>query len=273
MFKPQVVVCVPSGVTSVEKRAVLEAAMQAGAKQVYLITEPMAAAIGAGLNVVEPGGNMVVDIGGGTTDIAVISLGGEVVSDSIRIGGDNFDDAIVRFVRREYNLIIGERTVEMCKSLELGSVYRPNPARKMELRGRDAGSGPAPHGGDQPGASGRGPGRIRCARSSRRCARSPLKNASRAFGGHYRQGDRPYGRRRLARRVHGPVGRRDWDPLPPGRRAHVVRRLGHGQSARKLGQAEREHYRRKPHLMARTGIFSSFAPRLSMNSIPPVKSR
>jgi cell shape determining protein, MreB/Mrl family len=140
MFKPQVVVCVPSGVTSVEKRAVLEAAMQAGAKQVYLITEPMAAAIGAGLNVAEPGGNMVVDIGGGTTDIAVISLGGEVVSDSIRIGGDNFDDAIVRFVRREYNLIIGERTAEMCK-VELGSVYRPNPARKMELRGRDAVSG------------------------------------------------------------------------------------------------------------------------------------
>lgn len=83
---------------------------------------------------------MVVDIGGGTTDIAVISLGGEVVSDSIRIGGDNFDDAIVRFVRREYNLIIGERTAEMCK-VELGSVYRPNPARKMELRGRDAVSG------------------------------------------------------------------------------------------------------------------------------------
>ncbi|HLS91600.1 MAG TPA: rod shape-determining protein MreB, partial [Limnochordia bacterium] len=123
-----------------EKRAVLEAAMQAGAKQVYLITEPMAAAIGAGLNVAEPGGNMVVDIGGGTTDIAVISLGGEVVSDSIRIGGDNFDDAIVRFVRREYNLIIGERTAEMCK-VELGSVYRPNPDRKMELRGRDAVSG------------------------------------------------------------------------------------------------------------------------------------
>lgn len=140
MFRPQVVVCVPSGVTSVEKRAVLEAAMQAGAKQVYLISEPMAAAIGAGLNVAEPDGNMVVDIGGGTTDIAVISLGGEVVADSIRIGGDNFDDAIVRYVRREYNLIIGERTAEMCK-VELGCVYRPDASRSMEIRGRDAVSG------------------------------------------------------------------------------------------------------------------------------------
>ncbi len=263
MFKPQVVVCVPSGVTSVEKRAVLEAAMQAGAKQVYLITEPMAAAIGAGLNVAEPGGNMVVDIGGGTTDIAVISLGGEVVSDSIRIGGDNFDDAIVRFVRREYNLIIGERTAEMCK-VELGSVYRPNPARKMELRGKRRGHGLAPHGGDQPGASGARRWKSRSARSSRRCRRSS-KDASRAFGGHHRQGDGPHGRRRLARRVHGPVGRRDWDPVPPGRRAHVVRRLGHGQSARKFGQAEREHHRRKP-ADGWAGLNSSAAPRSRCSS-------
>ncbi len=140
LFKPQVVVCVPSGVTSVEKRAVLEASMQAGAKQVYLISEPMAAAIGAGLSVAEASGNMVVDIGGGTTDIAVISLGGEVVTDSIRVGGDKFDDAIVRFVRREYNLMIGERTAEACK-IELGSVYIPDPSKKFEIRGRDAVSG------------------------------------------------------------------------------------------------------------------------------------
>ncbi len=140
MFKPQVVVCVPSGVTSVEKRAVLEAAMQAGGKQVFLISEPMAAAIGAGLNVAEASGNMVVDVGGGTTDIAVISLGGEVVSDSIRIGGDKFDDAIVRYVRREYNLIIGERTAEYCK-IQLGSVYRPDRSKRLEIRGRDSVSG------------------------------------------------------------------------------------------------------------------------------------
>ena len=140
LFKPRVVICVPSGVTSVEKRAVLEAAMQAGAKQVYLISEPMAAAIGAGLQVAEASGNMVVDIGGGTTDIAVISLGGEVISDSIRIAGDKFDDAIVRYVRREYNLIIGERTAEACK-IELGCVYNPDPDRTMEIRGRDAVTG------------------------------------------------------------------------------------------------------------------------------------
>ncbi|MBO2521878.1 MAG: rod shape-determining protein [Firmicutes bacterium] len=140
VFKPHVVICVPSGVTSVEKRAVIEAAKQAGARQVDLISEPMAAAIGAGLNVAEPGGNMVVDVGGGTTDIAVISMGGEVITDSIRIGGDKFDDAIVRYVRRVHNLIIGERTAEMCK-IELGSVFRPDPGRKMELRGRDAVTG------------------------------------------------------------------------------------------------------------------------------------
>lgn len=140
VFKPQIVVCVPSGVTSVEKRAVLEAAMQAGAKQVYLISEPMAAAIGAGLNVTDAAGNMVVDVGGGTTDIAVISLGGEVVSDSIRVGGDEFDDAIARFIRREYNLIIGERTAEMCK-IELCSLYQPNHLRTMEVRGRDTVTG------------------------------------------------------------------------------------------------------------------------------------
>jgi len=140
LFKPQIVVCVPSGVTSVEKRAVLEAAMQAGGKEVYLISEPMAAAIGAGIDVSEPSGNMVVDVGGGTTDIAVIALGGEVVSDSIRIGGDKFDDAIVRFVRREYNLIIGERTAEYCK-INLGCVYRPDRHKTLEIRGRDSVTG------------------------------------------------------------------------------------------------------------------------------------
>lgn len=140
LFKPQVVICVPTGVTSVEKRAVLEAAMQAGAKKVLLISEPMAAAIGAGLNVAEPDGNMVVDIGGGTTDIAVISLGGEVVGDSLRIGGDKLDEALVRYIRREFNLLIGERTAEQLK-IELANVYRPDPKQTTEVRGRDAVSG------------------------------------------------------------------------------------------------------------------------------------
>lgn len=140
IFKPRVVICVPSGVTSVEKRAVLEAAMQVGAKEVLLVSEPMAAAIGAGLNVSEPGGNMVVDIGGGTTDISVISLSGEVVSSSIRIGGDKFDEALVRYVRREFNLLIGERTAEQLK-IDLANVYDPDPKKVAEIRGRDAVTG------------------------------------------------------------------------------------------------------------------------------------
>lgn len=139
-FRPEVVVCVPSGVTSVEKRAALEACMEAGAKRVHLISEPMAAAIGAGLPVAEPGGNMIVDVGGGTTDIAVISLGGEVVSDSLRVAGDSFDDAIVRYIRREVGLIIGERTAEQVK-IGLGNVHEPERDKRMIVRGRDTISG------------------------------------------------------------------------------------------------------------------------------------
>ncbi|HEX2952735.1 MAG TPA: rod shape-determining protein [Bacillota bacterium] len=135
-FRPQVIICVPSGVTSVEKRAVLEAAMQAGAKHTYLIEEPMAAAIGAGLNIYEASGNMVVDIGGGTSDIAVISLGGIVVSESLRVGGDKFDEAIIRYIKKMYNLMIGERTAEDIK-IEIGSAYPEGEGRTMDIRGRD----------------------------------------------------------------------------------------------------------------------------------------
>ena len=113
--KPKVIICVPAGTTSVEERAVRQAAMQAGAKEVHIMEEPMAAAIGAGLPVAEPTGSMIVDIGGGTTDVAVISLGGIVTSQSIRIGGDKMDDAIVNFVKKNYNLLIGERTAEEMK--------------------------------------------------------------------------------------------------------------------------------------------------------------
>lgn len=140
LFRPEVVVCVPSGVTSVEKRAAVEACMESGARRVHLLSEPMAAAIGAGLPVAEPGGNMVVDIGGGTTDIAVISLGGEVVNDSPRVAGDSFDDAIVRYIRRELGLIIGEQTAESTK-IELGNVHDPKRNETMQIRGRDAISG------------------------------------------------------------------------------------------------------------------------------------
>ena len=130
------VVCVPSGVTGVEKRAVEEACLSAGARQAYLIEEPMAAAIGAGLPVGEPTGNMVVDIGGGTTEVAVISLGGIVTSQSIRIGGDELDDAIIQFIKKEYSLALGERTAEEIK-IALGSAYPLEEELRAEIRGRD----------------------------------------------------------------------------------------------------------------------------------------
>jgi rod shape-determining protein MreB len=134
--KPRVVVCVPSGVTEVEKRAVFEATMQAGARHAYLIEEPMAAAIGAGLPIQEPTGNLVVDIGGGTTEVAVISLGGIVVSESIRIGGDEFDEALIAHVKREYNVLVGERTAEEIK-FEIGSAFPLEEELDVEVRGRD----------------------------------------------------------------------------------------------------------------------------------------
>lgn len=134
-FRPRVMVCVPSGITTVEKRAVLEAATLAGAKEVYLVTEPIAAAVGCGLDIGAPSGSMVVDIGGGTTDIAVISLGGEVTSESLRIGGSHIEEGILRHVKRVYNLAIGDRTAEDIKTT-IASAY-PNSTKKMSIRGRD----------------------------------------------------------------------------------------------------------------------------------------
>ncbi len=133
---PRVVVCVPSGVTGVEKRAVEEATLSAGARGAFLIEEPMAAAIGAGLPVGEPTGSMVVDIGGGTSEVAVISLGGIVVSQSIRVGGDELDEAVVNYVKREYKLLIGTQTAEEVK-LEIGSAYPMREEVQAEIRGRD----------------------------------------------------------------------------------------------------------------------------------------
>lgn len=136
LVRPRVVISVPSGVTAVEERAVREAALQAGAREAYLIEEPMAAAIGAGLPVHEPTGNMIVDIGGGTTEVAVISLGGIVTSKSIRIAGDEMDDAIIQHVKRTYNLMIGERTAEEIK-IEIGTAYPQNTVQNFDIRGRD----------------------------------------------------------------------------------------------------------------------------------------
>ncbi len=135
-FKPRVLVCVPSGVTSVEKRAVLQAALSAGAGEARTIEETMAAAIGAGLPISTPGGNMVVDIGGGTTDIAVISLGGIVISRSLRIGGNKIDEVIVRHIKNSYNLMIGDRTAEEIK-IKIGSAFPMESEMEMEVRGRD----------------------------------------------------------------------------------------------------------------------------------------
>lgn len=140
VVSPRIAICVPFGVTEVEKRAIEEAARAAGARDAYLIEEPMAAAIGAGLKVEEPEGNMVVDIGGGTTEIAIISLGGIVTAKSIRIGGDEFDESIVSYVKKEYNLMIGERTAEDVK-INIGSTFKDDQETNMQIRGRDLISG------------------------------------------------------------------------------------------------------------------------------------
>jgi rod shape-determining protein MreB len=133
--RPRIMICVPSGTTTVEKRAVKEAAAIAGAKFVRTIEEPLAAALGAGIDTTEPTGNMVVDIGGGTTDVAIISLGGIVLSESLRVGGDKFDEAIIRYVKKEFNLAIGERTAEEIK-IKVGTVYPGGRDESMEARGR-----------------------------------------------------------------------------------------------------------------------------------------
>ena len=134
--KPKIAVCVPSGVTEVEKKAVEDATYQAGAREVFIIEDPIAAAIGAGIDISRPCGNMIVDIGGGTTDIAVISLGGTVVSTSIKIAGDDFDEAIVRFMRKKHNLLIGERTAEDIK-IKVGSCYPRSEVDSIDVRGRN----------------------------------------------------------------------------------------------------------------------------------------
>lgn len=136
LFAPRMMICIPSKVTEVERKAVIDAASNAGARKVYLIEEPLAAAIGAGIDISKPNGNMIVDIGGGTTDIAVISLGGSVVSSSIKVAGDKFDEYIVKYIRKHHNIMIGERTAEELK-VSIGCVYPKFQDSEMEVRGRD----------------------------------------------------------------------------------------------------------------------------------------
>jgi len=140
LIPPRIIVAVPSGITQVEKKAVKDAAEQAGASEVYLIEEPMAAAIGAGLPVTEPTANMVVDIGGGTTEVAVISLAGIVYSKSMRVGGDKMDEAITHYIRKKYNLLIGDRTAELIKQ-EIGTAYPSDQVETLEVKGRDTVTG------------------------------------------------------------------------------------------------------------------------------------
>src|ERR1700720_2006334 len=136
LVRPRIVICAPSGISGVEKRALREAAEAAGAREVYLIEEPMAAAIGAGLPITEPSGNMIVDIGGGTTEVAVISLAGIVCAKSVRVAGDKMDEAIIQHIKRKYNLLIGERTAELIK-MTIGNAYPSDEVLTMDIKGRD----------------------------------------------------------------------------------------------------------------------------------------
>ena len=220
---PRVVVCVPSGVTGVEKRAVEEATLSAGARQAYLIEEPMAAAIGAGLPVAEPTGNMIVDIGGGTTEVAVISLGGIVVSQSLRVGGDEMDEAIINHIKREYKLLIGQQTAEEIK-LEVGSAHPLKEEVQAEVRGRDMLTGP-PEDGDplERGGSPRARGADRA--DHRRDQVDARQDPARACRRHHGPRDRPRRRRRApaGARPAAPARRRTCRPISPSRRSPASR--------------------------------------------------
>ena len=238
---PRVVVCVPSGVTGVEKRAVEEATLSAGARKAYLIEEPMAAAIGAGLPVAEPTGNMIVDIGGGTTEVAVISLGGIVVSQSLRVGGDEMDEAIINHIKREYKLLIGQQTAEEIK-LEVGSAHRDE--------GRGAGGGARPRHAERP-AEDRDPlerGSASRARGAgqpdhRRDQVDTRQDTARARRRHHGS------RHRARRRRRAPAGPRR---APAARDAHAraPRRVAAHVRRRRLGPQPRG-VRRDPSQLAR----------------------
>ena len=200
--KPRISVCVPSGVTEVEKKAVEDATYQAGARDVSIIEEPVAAAIGAGIDIAKPCGNMIVDIGGGTADIAVISLGGTVVSTSVKTAGDDFDEAIVRYMRKKHNLLIGERTAEEIK-INIGTCYKKPEASTMEVRGRNLVTGYYNLHGDGGSAA----GNDSTDRGS--CTQRIGTDAARTGSGHLGSGYRAYRRRFFAEWSGGTDRRKD----------------------------------------------------------------
>ena len=209
--RPRIVISVPSGITQVEKRAVQDSALRAGASEVFIIEQAMAAAIGAGLPITEPAGNMIVDIGGGTTDVAVISLAGIVYSRSVRIASNEMDEAIIQYIKRKYNLLIGERTAEQIK-IEIGSAHPLDEPLTMEVKGRDLVEGvPKTLDADRRGGPrGAGGGRRRDRRDR---ARRPRAHAAGALGRHHGQGDHHHGRR-LAAAQPRPAALREETGLP-----------------------------------------------------------
>ncbi len=226
---PRIVIGVPSEITQVEKRAVRDSAMRAGASEVFLVEQAMMAAIGAGLPIDEPSGNMIVDIGGGTTDVAVISLAGTVYSRSVRIAGNEMDVGIIQYLKRKYNLLIGERTAETIK-IELGSAYPLKEELKLEIKGRDLVEG-VPKTlaiSDEEIREALG----RAGRHHRRGgAHGARAHAARAVGRHHGQGHRAVGRRRAAAQPRSAPARRDGPAGGAGRRPPRLRGAGHRQGA------------------------------------------
>ena len=235
--RPRVVICIPSGVTAVERRAVKEASLKAGARYVAIIEEPMAAAIGAGLPVAEATGSMVVDIGGGTSEVAVISLGGIVASRSVRVGGDEFDSAIIQYVKKKYNLLIGDRTAENIK-IEIGSAYPYEDEQPMEIKGRNLVDG-------LPKNMMLYPEEVREALAAGRHPHHPGAHPAGAFGRHHRPRHHPDRRRRAAARS-GPAGfQGDRHAGSGGGKSAGLRRGRHRQAAGKHEHHEGAALRRR----------------------------
>ena len=232
LVKPRIIIGVPSGITEVEKRAVRDSALAAGAREVYLIEEPMAAAIGAGLPVTEPSGNMIVDIGGGTTEVAVISLAGIVAARSIRVAGDKMDDAIVSFIKRKYNLLIGERTAEQIKK-QIGNAYPPDEVETMEIKGRDLVAGVPKTLTHQQRRDPRGAGRAG-ERHRRGGALGARADAARAGRRHRRPRHRADRRRRAAAQPGRPAARGDRPAGDGGRSPECAVVLGTGRALDEL---------------------------------------